>query len=111
MSITRGRSEALGLPTFQHAQVHQPDVARNAGHFHDLQLHIADNARPLKQVRAVLQTARRRIGDQQVGEEWLRAQETPQVRGSNRSTFIQQVMRNERWRECRRRTRLPNLGR
>jgi hypothetical protein len=77
----------------QHAQVHQPDVARNAGHLHDLQQHVADSPRPVKQVRAMLRTVGRSVRTQQVGEEWLGAQESSELRGSDRSTLIQQVMR------------------
>ena len=46
----------------------------------------------MKQVRAVLRIARRRVRDQQLGKEWFRTQELPELRRSN-GPLIQQVMR------------------
>ena len=69
----------VGAARMQHAQVHQPDVTRSAGHLHDLQLHIAHRARPAKEIHPLLRTANGSIRVQQVDEERLAAQKSPEL--------------------------------
>ena len=84
---------ALGLPTCGTRNSISQTSPRTPVFSHDLQLHIADKACPVKQVRAVPRIGRRSVRDQQVGKEWFRTQELPELRRSNGSPLIQQVVR------------------